>query len=143
MEEDGKNCGMHWALSHLMSISSILSDDSLPLILYNQMWDSKAIRTASQTALAVFPQHLRPAKYDATRVAYLEHMREHGNDQIWARGTSLGNGTSTSGSPGAEVKATRPLFLGGSSGATPRDAALMAAQLPKVKGTTLPLILSR
>ena len=25
-------------------------------------------------SLAVFPQHLRPAKYDAARLTYMEHM---------------------------------------------------------------------
>ena len=43
-----------------------------------QMWDSKAVREASSTALAMFPQHLRPARYDAARLTYLEHMSVRG-----------------------------------------------------------------
>ncbi len=39
-----------------------------------QMWDNKVISQASSVALAVFPQHLRPARYDAMRMTYLEHL---------------------------------------------------------------------
>ena len=38
------------------------------------MWDTKAVREASSKSLAVFPQHLRPARYDAARISYLEHL---------------------------------------------------------------------
>ena len=39
-----------------------------------QIWDMKAVRDASQQALAVFPEHLRPAPFDAMRLTYLEHL---------------------------------------------------------------------
>ena len=44
------------------------------MTVFTQMWDSKSIREAKGMSLAVFPQHLRPAKYDAARLTYLEHM---------------------------------------------------------------------
>jgi hypothetical protein len=99
------------------------------------------IRAASQAALAVFPQHLRPAQYNATRLSYLDHMGDHDDDgQVWTRAKP--SGAVALGSRGGEARAARPLFLGGSSGATPRDAALAGSQLPKVKGPMLPLVLS-
>ena len=56
-------------------LSQHLNERQLPtMTVFTQMWDSKSIREAKGMSLAVFPQHLRPAKYDAARLTYLEHM---------------------------------------------------------------------
>jgi hypothetical protein len=38
------------------------------------MWDTKAVEEACETELAVLPQHLRPAPYNAMRLTYLDHL---------------------------------------------------------------------
>lgn len=59
-----------------------------------QIWDMKAVRDASQQALAVFPEHLRPAPFDAMRLTYLEHLNVSGAKVGWRwRAGAFGTGT--------------------------------------------------
>ncbi|MEW5302987.1 MAG: hypothetical protein WDW38_003902 [Sanguina aurantia] len=49
------------------------------------LWDTKAIKAATSSCLAVFPSQLRPGPFDGMRLMYLAHMNELDEEEALAQ----------------------------------------------------------
>lgn len=101
-----------------------------------EIWDQKAVKQATATSLAVFPHHLRPAHFDAMRLAYLDHLgdlqEEEGLAITKLREKSWAPATLTKGNQSPTP--TSPSFGGGVTAmiSSPRNGS--AARLPCIPG---------
>ncbi|KAG1666121.1 hypothetical protein FOA52_010911 [Chlamydomonas sp. UWO 241] len=90
-----------------------------------EMWDAKAIAGAAKGSLAVFPSHLRPAPFDAMRLAYLEHLQDLEGDEEVLAAAKLG------GVSWVSASLTRGDIMGGGGKLPPGSAAFSAFKTPR------------
>ncbi|GAX76303.1 hypothetical protein CEUSTIGMA_g3748.t1 [Chlamydomonas eustigma] len=126
---------MSWVQSSGVTFNDSTYEELIALTDIAEMWDTKALKEASETALAVFPHHLRPAKYDAMRMTYLEHLPEMRIDEALAQ-TKLKVSSWSAAAVGSGPLKLSP-FL------TPREASVDGALFLKVKSIVSPISLSR
>eukprot|EP00955_Chlamydomonas_euryale_P045569 353182-Chlamydomonas_euryale.AAC.61 len=136
---------MAWAQRSCLGFNDATYEELIGVTEIAEMWDVKAINSAAQDSLAVFPSHLRAAPYDAMRLTYLEHLHELEDEELLAA-AKLGGESWVSSSL---TKVWHGKLLGDiqGGGKLPVGSAAFTAfrspRAPQHPASTVPLVLSR
>eukprot|EP00195_Chlamydomonas_chlamydogama_P009493 CAMPEP_0202892486 /NCGR_PEP_ID=MMETSP1392-20130828/2204_1 /ASSEMBLY_ACC=CAM_ASM_000868 /TAXON_ID=225041 /ORGANISM="Chlamydomonas chlamydogama, Strain SAG 11-48b" /LENGTH=693 /DNA_ID=CAMNT_0049576461 /DNA_START=248 /DNA_END=2329 /DNA_ORIENTATION=- len=80
---------MAWVESSGVAFDETTYEELIGTVEIAEIWDNKAVRSAGENHLAMFPDHLRPAPHNSMRLLYLEHMAELEEEAVLAA-TKLG-----------------------------------------------------